>query len=227
MGDRDAYLARMADLKRQWHAGDRLVRPADEPKPDPAISYADLIGDQLWGTSSFDSPMRMDLFKSTIRDIAGGGKDGSVGLTARMKPIRESFASKLIVRDLQAIPTEYKTNRDDRCIRLHPGFCRRAATPSMLRCHGYVCALLQPWPRGCLLRFRGNDKNGREFSFYRLLSDNRREDSITFAKVYVVGTDSELQIAHHQYRGFDFQTSQAALADVWRHGDPEARENKC
>ena len=163
LGTREEYLERMRKLKAAWRQGDRLVRSVDD-MPNAAVGYSDLIGDRLWGTSTREAPMHLDIFNKEIAETAGGGSSGSVGLTARMQPARDRFSSRLIVKDMNAVPASYQTTVDDRCCRKHPGHCRRHETPELRSCHEFFCRLVQQWPRGTLLRLRGQDARGREFA---------------------------------------------------------------
>ena len=62
LGSRAEYLARMARLKKDWKDGSCFVQEEDEV-PGIALSYADRIGDLLFGTSSAESPMDSEVVK--------------------------------------------------------------------------------------------------------------------------------------------------------------------
>ena len=211
LGSREEYLQRLRGIKEEWDKGSRWLQPEDDV-PEPAVGYSERIGDLLFSTSTVDSPMDPKLFKATIQAIAGGPMPG---LTERMKPVREAFQGKIIVDDQGAIPSRYTATRDTRCIRRHPGHCAHCETPDSQACHEALAQVVQPWPRGTLVRLRAKAADGAEIIRCRVLADNRNTSTITFAKVDQSSLDDVLQLSFVDRRGFDYEVSQSTVQGIW------------
>jgi len=93
--------------------------------PKPEKDYKTLIGNSLWGCSSQDEPVRVDVLEQEARSLSACAQDRTPGLTERLDGARRTFINSLIVKDVDAIPKAETFKPDLPCPRLHPGVCRK------------------------------------------------------------------------------------------------------
>ena len=222
LGGREKYLQRMADLKQRWQDETKKVampRESTEEQHQPVLSYDDRISNKLFGTSSQASPLCHDAVRSELQQLAAGGSDGltegnqGLGLTDRLRPLREEFLNTLFVRDHGDVSkAPYSSLRP--CCQQHPGFCRGDSTPAMDTVHTRFCVILQKWTQGTVFKMRFEAEDSTSGEAFKVLGLN---DTIGRMVLLPLKSDENgLSWDRHERQGFGFEMTQTALLNIWR-----------
>ena len=214
--NREEYLASIALLKVQWAAGERGDHPNDLPRATDdsgaGPTYADRINHDLWQISTPRCVLCPNLLLEEAARIAGPQTRG--GLTAALKPARDSFLDAAVVSDSGQIPASWKASYKAPCCRIHPGFCRDTVDGAerFWQIHEALCRALRAWNRGTLfaMEWVGEGMSEKHHLLYALANGEDEK------RIVLLRCDSDPLPAPRSVpgHGLDFCMSHAALLQV-------------
>ena len=92
---------------------------------DDEAKYRRAIGNDLFASSSLESPVSPQLLMEELKKQLGNVDD----LTERLAPIRRNFSDQLFIKEGGDIPSNLKLPAPPQiCERIHPGVCREDIT---------------------------------------------------------------------------------------------------
>ena len=127
---RGAYHLTMQALSRAWRAGATYAGQGDDhfgTGLDRATSYADRVGNALWGSSSVHYLLDPKVLETETFRISGCNSvalgKASMFSANGLRPTRQAFLQVVCVHDCGSILDSWKLTRTLLCGWFHPGFC--------------------------------------------------------------------------------------------------------
>ena len=121
---RSEYRKKQGELAEQWDAG-IASDVSSECEGDPAPEYEKKVGTNLWGASSYETPLRAEVLLEHASAAAPNTSEWTGGLSERLEPVRDKFLGACYFDKRNGIPEKKHFNVHIPCPHLHYGACRK------------------------------------------------------------------------------------------------------
>jgi hypothetical protein len=119
-------------------------------------SYGSRIGNDLWGTSSKNTPFTDEQFEGVLKREVPSSCGKTPGLTGRLAPLRQPFINDVYCADKGCIPAAQRMTYECLCHHCHPGLCSSSLHEAAVSFHRGLHRVVSAWPAGTLFGVRSD-----------------------------------------------------------------------